>query len=134
MISGGNAKTAERDAQETTSVKVPMIPLFWLLRTPASRRLAEEDPDTQYETIICPADAGHQRPGRRTGSLSVITNPSALRDFTWTWLSDTLISQKVVDLFKKHRVTGFEVVPVKTSYPKRIKASPPDLFELVVTG
>jgi hypothetical protein len=74
-----------------------MIPLFWLLRTPASQRLAEQDPDRQYETIICPADAGHQRPGRRTGSLSVIVHPSALRDFTWTWLSDTLISQKVVD-------------------------------------
>jgi hypothetical protein len=44
------------------------------------------------------------------------------------------MSQKVVDLFKKYRVTGFEAVPVKTSYPKRIKALPPHLFELVVTG
>jgi hypothetical protein len=111
-----------------------MTPLFWLLQEPASQRLAEQAPDRDYETIICPADAGHQRPGKRITSLSVIVHPSALRDFTWTWLSDTLIYRKVVDLFKKYRVTGFEAVPIKTSYPKRIKAPPPELFELVVTG
>ena len=79
-----------------------MIPLFWLLQEPASQRLAEEAPDIEYETIICPGDAGHRRPGKRISSLSVIVHPSALRDFTWTWLSDTLISQKVVDLFKTY--------------------------------
>jgi hypothetical protein len=111
-----------------------MIPLFWLLQRPASQRLAEQAPDRDYETIICPADPDHQRPGKRITSFSVIVHPSALRDFTWTWLSDTLISQKVVDLFEKYRVTGFEAVPVKTSYPTRIKTPPPPLFELVVTG
>lgn len=36
--------------------------------------------------------------------------------------------------FQKHRVTGFDVRPAKTAYPKGIKARPPELFELVVTG
>jgi hypothetical protein len=111
-----------------------MIPLFWLLREPASQRLVEEAPDTEYERIICPADPRHQRAGRRIGGLSVIVRPSALRDFTWTWFSDILISPKVLKLFRGHRVTGFEAVPAKASYPKRIKARPPELFELVVTG
>src|SRR5215831_19514112 len=111
-----------------------MIPLFWLLREPASQRSLEEAPDTKYERIICPADPGHVRLGKRIGSLSVIIRPSGLRDITWTWFRDILVSPKVLDLFRRHGVTGFEAVPAKTAYPKRIKARPTDLYELIVTG
>ena len=107
---------------------------FWSLETPAGLRLAEQAPDTKYERIICLADPGHQRAGKRLGSLSVILDPLGVRDFTWTWFSDILISPKVLDLFKKYRVTGFEAARAKTAYPKGINARPPDLFELVVTG
>jgi hypothetical protein len=106
---------------------------FWALDAP-DLRLAEEAADTKYERIICPAHAGHQRAGKRLSSLSVILDPLGVRDFTWTWCSDILISPRMLDLFKRHRVTGFEAVSSKTAYPKGIKARPPHLFELVVTG
>jgi hypothetical protein len=64
-----------------------MIPLFWVLEAP-DQHLAEEAKDTKYERIICPADPGHQRAGKRLGSLSVILDPLGVRDFTWTWFSD----------------------------------------------
>jgi hypothetical protein len=107
---------------------------FCYLNPPHLRGLAQETLDTEYDTVICPANANHRRGGRRLSDLSVIVDPSHIRDFTWTWGSDLLVSQKVLDLFEKHRVTGFEVRPVKISYSKPIKARPPDLFELVVTG
>jgi hypothetical protein len=107
---------------------------FWHLDTPHLRGLAQETLDTEYDTVVCPENANHRRGGKRLSDLSVIVDPSHIRDFTWTWGSDVLVSKKVLDLFEKHRVTGFEVRPIKISYSKPIKARPPDLFELVVTG
>jgi len=107
---------------------------FWFLRAPRRQQLGEEAPDSKHEIITCPADEGHRRGRRVVGGLSVILAPSAVRDFVWTWTNDILVSQRVLDLFKKYRVTGFQPMPAKTSYPKTIRARPPKLFELVVTG
>jgi hypothetical protein len=107
--------------------------LFWHLDAP-DERLAKEAPDTNYEKVICPADPEHQRAGKRISNLSVILDSRGVRDFTWTWFSDMLVSRKVLDLFKKYRVTGYETAPAKASYRTGIQVRPPDLFELVVTG
>jgi hypothetical protein len=111
-----------------------MISSFWLLREPRSQPLAEETPDTRSERIICPAHEGHKRGGKRLGELSVIVHPKGVKDFTWTWLNDVLISPRVVDLFVKYRLTGFEVKNARVSYPKTVKIPPPEMLELVVTG
>jgi hypothetical protein len=111
-----------------------MVSKFWLLRAPGIRGLAEEAPGIDYEGIACPTNDGHKRGGRRKGELSVILHPMGVKDFTWTWLSDILVSQRVLSLFEKHHVTGFQARRAKTAYPSAIKTPPPDLFELVVTG
>lgn len=64
----------------------------------------------------------------------MILDPAVVRDFTWTWHNDILISPKVLGLFKRYRVTGFEIDKPRVSYPEGIKSRPPDLFEVVVTG
>jgi hypothetical protein len=107
---------------------------FWLLDPPASVRPAKESPDTRYEQVICPLNDGHRRAGRRIGELSVIVPPSGVRDVVFTWSNDILLSKRALDLFKKNRVTGFKATRARTSYPKNIKAAPPELFELVVVG
>jgi hypothetical protein len=111
-----------------------MISSFWLLRAPRTQPLVEETPDTKSERITCPAHEGHKRGGKRLGELSVIAHPNGIKDFTWTWLNDVLVSPRVVDLFDKHRVTGFEVMNARVFYPETIKAVPPEMLELVVTG
>jgi hypothetical protein len=111
-----------------------MTSTFWLLRAPRTQPLAENVPGMKSERIVCPTHDGHKRGGKRLSDLSVIVHPLGLRDFTWTWLSDVLISPRVLDLFEKHHVTGFEARPATVSYPKGIKAAPPEMFELVVTG
>jgi hypothetical protein len=111
-----------------------MISNFWLLEPSPAQRLAEWGPDTDIEQIVCPAYDGHRRGGKRLGNLSVVVHPSGVKDMTWTWQSDILVSQEVLDLFEKYRVTGFEAKRARTSYPKNIKAPAPALFELVVTG
>ena len=107
---------------------------FWSLETPRWEGLAELARDMDFEQILCPTHEGHRRGGNRIGALSVVVHPSRVGDFTFSWLSDVLISRRVLDIFAKHQVTGFEVKPAKISYPATIEARPPDLFELVVTG
>jgi hypothetical protein len=107
---------------------------FWSLETPRWEGLAEHARDMDFEQILCPAHEGHRRGGKRIGALSVVVHPSRVGDFTFSWLSDVLVSRRVLDIFAKHQVTGFEVKPAKISYPATIEARPPDLFELVVTG
>jgi len=107
---------------------------FWSLDAARSAGFAEAARDTDYEQILCPAHEGHRRAGKRIGALSVIVDPLHVDDFTFSWLSDVLVSRRVLDIFQEHRVTGFEVKPAKISYPPLIKARPPDLFELVITG
>jgi hypothetical protein len=111
-----------------------MNPKFWYLDPPRLKGLAEESLDTKYERIVCPVDEDHKRGGKRIGALSVIVHPSRVGDFTFVWGGGILVSQKVLDLFEKYRVTGFKAERVKASYPKTIKGGPPDLFELVATG
>ena len=107
---------------------------FWLLDPPANQRRATLVPDTKHEQLVCSSDDGHNRGGRRLGDLSVTIDPSGIKDFTWTWRSDLLVSRRVLDLFEKYRVTGFETRPVTISYVKPSQAPPPEMFEIVVTG
>jgi len=111
-----------------------MTSSFWYLNPPRLHGLAEESLDTEYEIIICPARDDHRHGGKRLSDLSVIVDPSRISDFTWVWGGDVLVSPRVLDLFEKHRVTGFETRPVKISYSKAVTVRPPDLFELIVTG
>jgi hypothetical protein len=108
-------------------------PRFWLLRTPDRQRLGEET-DTKYERVDCPVTVGHIRAGKRTSDLSIMIDPRGVRDFTWTWYSDILVKQHVLDIFTRERVTGYEIRPARILFPKNTRDSPPETFELVVTG
>ena len=107
---------------------------FWLLDAPAAQRFVVEAPGIKYEQIFCPADDGHRRARRLLGCLSVVATPSAIKDFTWSWTNDILISQNLLNLFERHRVTGFAALPATVTYDKTSDLRPPDLFELIVTG
>jgi hypothetical protein len=107
---------------------------FYSLEPRVEQQLAKQTGDTRYERIVCPLRDGHNRAGERIGELSVIVHPSIVKDFTFTWSNDILVSQKVLDIFDKHKVTGYETRQAKVSFSKRNQAHAPVLFELVVTG
>ena len=107
---------------------------FWYLDAPHLRGLAQETLETEYETIVCPADPLHRHGGRRLSALCVEVDPSHIRDFTWTWGNDALVTPRVLNSFERNYVTGFEARPIKISYSKPVKTWPPDLFELAFTG
>jgi hypothetical protein len=108
---------------------------FWVMRdTKSLSKLAEwVDDEIETEKIICPANPGHRRGGKRLTDLSIALPGSRTEDFVWTWQSECLFTDHVLELFKAEGFTGFEVKPVKSRYKKAVH-TPPRLWELVVTG
>ena len=108
---------------------------FWKLVSPRNKRLlAERTKDVMHlGTVICPANSGHQRGGKRIGHLSVDLPRDFERDFIWTWHSDCLLTKRAVDVLRKNRVTGFETLPITARF-KQSLVKPPELFELRVIG
>jgi hypothetical protein len=111
-----------------------MTPRFWLMQK-FERQGHVMTSHEHYEQITCPERKDHVRGGKRHGTVSVKGTPSVMKtDFVWAWGLDVLVSQRVVDIFAKHRVTGFEVKPAKVSYDRKSQGPPPTLFELKVIG
>ncbi len=131
-----------------------MSPAFWELSSPESNKgLAEWDDSVDLGgPIYCSANPGHQRAGKRLTDLSVLLTSKRIPDFVWTWHSECLIQDQVLQLFRERGFTGFEVKPVRAQM--KIRAKKPDpcddnpgltaelanqikiptLWELVVTG
>ena len=100
----------------------------------STSRLAEWAPgEVDVETVTCPANEGHQHPGKRLTDLSVILPGNTVEDIVWTWYSECLLTDRALELFKAAGFTGFQVRRVKARY-KRADAEPPCLWELVMTG
>lgn len=110
-------------------------PKFWNMRSATSTSKYAEwaHDEMDLETVICPTNEGHQGPGKRLTDLSVTLPGSTVEDIVWTWYSECLLTDRVLELFKGGGFTGFEVKPVKARY-KRTDAEPPRLWELIVTG
>jgi hypothetical protein len=112
----------------------PMTSKFWLLDPPGNQGLLKRAAMPEFERTPCPVPPRHSARLKRIGDLHVVADPLAEKDFTWTWRNDLLVSPKVLTAFKKHRVTGFEVRPIVAAYPEPIKARPPELYEIIITG
>jgi hypothetical protein len=107
---------------------------FWTLRDDASlNKLAEWANEIETEKVICPVDPGHQRGGKRLTDLSVVLPRGTVKDFVWTWYSECLIQDGILQLFRRESFSGFEAKPVKARFKKNGDV-PPTLWELVVTG
>ena len=108
---------------------------FWYLDGPESTaKCADCTEDVDWEWIKCPVHDGHQRAGKRIGELSVELPGGAVQDFVWTWLSECVVQDSVLELLRSHGLTGWEVRPVRARFKRSMDREPPRLWELVVTG
>lgn len=100
----------------------------------SASRLAEWADDMDYEsTIICPISEGHQRAGKRSSNLSILLPEPPIEDFVWTWSSECLVQEHVLEIFEANNFTGFEAKPAKARF-KHLIENPPRLWELIITG
>jgi hypothetical protein len=100
----------------------------------STRQLAEWSDEVDLETVKCPAHPGHQRAGKRLTDLSVVLPKATMDDFVWTWMSDCLIKESVIENLKRAGCTGFQTRPVKLTVKGAPRAKLPIYRELVVTG
>lgn len=85
------------------------------------------------EMVDCPVNPDHRHNGKRVKDLCVVLPEVDVQDFVWTWQSECLIQDRVLQLFRDHGFTGFEVKPVEARFVKSTR-KPPKLWELIVTG
>jgi len=108
---------------------------FWLVTIPRNQRLLVEAPSPPLiKATPCPLTNRHSGRKVRIGDLHVEADPRAIKDFTWTWMTELLVSSKVLKVFERHHVTGFDLRPVVAEYPKPITAPFPELYEVMITG
>jgi hypothetical protein len=117
---------------------MPTNSFRWLCSPESTRKCAEWDHGKvilDKSGIDCPVDATHGRigSGKRLTDLSVTLPRGPVQDFVWTWYSECLIQDRVLDLFRREGFTGFEVKPVKARFKKGTD-EPPRLWELIRTG
>ena len=79
---------------------------------------------------------GHRRgvAKRRLTDLTVALRGRGVEDFVWTWHSECLIQDHVLDFFRTSGFSGFDVKPVKAKFKRAANDDPPRLWELIVTG
>lgn len=111
-----------------------ITPRFWKLDAPYSQPRGVEIDGRKYVNVVCPTYEDHRGSERALGNLAFKIAPSGVKDFTWTNMSDIVVNGRILDLFAKHHVTGFEARPAEAHFTRSTKTEPPELFELVVTG
>lgn len=84
---------------------------------------------TDWKGIVCPKYDDHQRAGERIGDLKIKIN-NKVGDFLWTFLSETIVSDRVADLLSDNKITGYDLKEVEVIN----LASPLKLWELKVIG
>lgn len=106
---------------------------FWILSPPeSSKKLATWTAEMDFEdTIRCSSDPGHQRSGVRKPKLKVNLPAKCAQEIIWTWYSECLITDRVLDVFRTHQFSGF--------CAKNAEGTIPDgsliyLNELIITG
>ncbi|HXG59894.1 MAG TPA: hypothetical protein VNO22_00840 [Planctomycetota bacterium] len=94
----------EDDERVRTGERLKMDCGFYPLDKPDStRQWVEWSDEVDLETVKCPTHPGHQRPGKRLTNLSVVLPKVTMDDFVWTWMSDCLIKESVVEVLKRGR-------------------------------
>lgn len=104
----------------------------------ASKYLAcWSDDDMELEPIFCSVNEGHGRTGARLTNLTVTIEERKTfnYDMIWTWYSEPMISDKVINIISSEGLVGYTLKPVVI---KKVKKPLPEIIpvykELFITG
>lgn len=109
---------------------------LWRLAPPESTQLLARwvADKVKVESIKCPLDPGHQRPGKRLTELYVAA-PEGSRNlgFLWTWPSELLVHESLLAAFEELEFSGYETRPAHVTFGDG-RTYNTAFRELVVTG
>ena len=96
--------------------------------------IADTDPDAviEYQMINCSMFPGHRRDGRRVSDLSIVIPCDPPPDVIFTWMSECIVQERALRIFKEAGLTGFATRPANA----RLKSNGKSVAvrELLVTG
>jgi hypothetical protein len=120
---------------------------FWEMRDRDQRTLAWVDQEALEQLK---AEHGDMAPRLRALRVPGVAMPvrlagSIVRDFVWTWYSQCLIQDRVLQMFREQGFTGFELHPVSAKWKRRsarrtdagtaaVVPDIPTLWELIPIG
>jgi len=104
--------------------------VFYDAHTDENYKDVEYAEGTDWVGIICPKFEGHQRAGNRIGPMKINLRNKNKGDFLWTFLSESIISDKVANIFKENKLTGYELKEVELQN----MSSHLKLWELIIIG
>lgn len=109
---------------------------FWCLGDPSSttRNAWWVEGEVDFAQVTCPLNPCHLGNGSRIQDLSIVLPNKTVQDVVWTWMSECLIQDHVLDAFQLNDFTGFQIKPVRAQFEHPDERPPPVLWELVVTG
>lgn len=97
-----------------------MMSEFWFLDVPIGAKRTEVDQgNLLLEVVDCPINAGHRRPGKRINNLAVVFSGDESADIVWTWESDLIVSNRLVELLRGEQLTGWSIRPVQVVSPSK---------------
>ena len=97
--------------------------------------LNHDDPGRRLFRNPCPVHGKFGGAGYWDGNLNILLEGDNIGDIEWTYGSDCLIQDHVLQTFKDEGLTGFTVKALgKTTETDKKKYKPVNLHELVVTG
>jgi hypothetical protein len=107
---------------------------FWCLQESGRATNVEWDDSVDLETVFCSEHPGHQRAGKRVTDLSVVLPDRDVRLAVWTWQSELLLQNSLIDLLMSHHLTGWEIRSASARFRDSAATTPPPLWEFVLTG
>jgi Protein of unknown function (Gmx_para_CXXCG) len=109
---------------------------FQKLEISRRRKFIESASENDWDSIICSKDLGHRRAGRRLTDLFLDVLSWNVVDFSRTMLSDVVITDHALEVFRNAGLTGYTVEPIPLSkLPGDIDGSHiPPLWEFIPTG
>lgn len=109
---------------------------FYKLQVGRARKFVEGASLNDWESIVCEAEPGHQRAGRRSTDLFLDVLTWNVVDFSSTMLSDIVITDRALTILREAGLTGFQVRKTEVEgLPAGVRRSAlPSLWEFVVIG
>jgi hypothetical protein len=107
---------------------------FWILSPPSSTKELADFYGSEIfdDPIHCGVNPGHRRAGQRRSNLSLFLPARNLKYVIWTWMSECLVGDRVLEVFAQKKFTGFQTRPATARLPHGGQTV--RLHELMVTG
>jgi hypothetical protein len=134
LMRGARLSNCASWSQYGTRMSFELDPFLLFTHPEPDSCVSDMNPDSPHESrqITCRTNPGHMRGGKRLSNLDLIIPCDPVPDVIFTWMSECVVRDRVLEVFRDEHITGFSTRPAEGRSAKT--GSPIRLAELLVTG